>query len=42
MGTNFKLLSSETLDLTPKLAAEFQAMSASMTERDSRRSAWHI
>lgn len=34
MGSHFKLVSSEVVDLTPELAAAFNSMPASMTERD--------
>lgn len=34
MGANFKLISSETVELTPDLAATFSTMPASTTERD--------
>jgi hypothetical protein len=34
MGAHFKLIDSETVDVTPQLAAEFSAMAASATERD--------
>lgn len=34
MGAHFKLISSETVDVTPQLATEFDTMPASTTERD--------
>jgi hypothetical protein len=34
MGAHFKLIDSETVDVTPQLAAEFATMPASATERD--------
>jgi len=34
MSHHFKLISSETVDLTPQLAADFAAMPASLTERE--------
>ncbi len=34
IGSHFKLLSSETVDITPELATEFSTMAASATERD--------
>jgi hypothetical protein len=34
MGAHFKLINSETVDVTPQLAADFASMAASQTERD--------